>query len=250
MKQLPTNFFGPMHYNALICRALGSTKSALLLQHLIDKEAQGFISFKRADLENEVLMTTHEVNSSIMQLMRMKAFVDGSYTNGILKFAEIDLSHILDSIDDSKFAKSGHLLMNIMTPIEINRTLAMMFRAHGFNINHAILMTLFLREQHPAVMKGHEYTDWFKADYTLWQDLAGLTENQIRLVKKNLSTLNLLESGMFGMPAERCHRVNLVLLNEMTDHYLDLVTLEEPVVVNRNSAKQDVLYPLAQGFGA
>jgi len=204
----------PISYNPLIARALGSTKSAIVLDFLNCNQRY---HVSRKQLCSELSMSSHEVETVLNKLF------DAGILKSKLGAIEIDpfFMDTITYISEGCGFIENHLEFDLLTSVDINRLHLKAIRDAGGSINAVILLSFLLSNlsDDDKFDRSKQYSDWFESHDTLWTGLSGMTSKEIRNAKLVLKKLGLVELRKEGFPAQVLMRINIQYLMDITWSY-------------------------------
>ena len=218
MKHLPNAVMqfndNPISYNPLIARALGSTKSAIVLDFLNCNQRY---HVSRKQLGTELSMSSHEVETVLTKLFNAGILKSKLGTIEIDPFFMDTITYISEGCGHIE----NHLEFDLLRSVDINRLHLKAIRDEGGSINAVILLSFLLSNlsDDDKLDRSKQYSDWFESHDTLWTGLSGMTSKEIRNAKLVLKKLGLVELRKEGFPAQVLLRINIQYLMDMTWSY-------------------------------
>lgn len=202
-------------YNPLIARALGSTKSAIVLDFLNCNQK---FHVSRKQLGSELSMSPHEIEAVLNKLF------DAGIIQSKLGAIEIDpfFMDTITYISEGCGYIENHLEFDLLRSVDINRLHLKSIKNAGGSINAVILLSFLLSnlsDEDKLSWSKKQYSDWFESHDSLWSGLSGMTPKEIRNAKLVLKKLGLIELRKEGIPAQVIVRINIQYLMDMTWTY-------------------------------
>ena len=211
-------FDNPVTYNPFVAKALGSTKAAILLDHLVEQEAKGDHGAQLNHLAQETGLGLTEVRTALQILENAEVIqLESKFTNGCVYSVSPYFMGDLVARLEERNGIDGHLILDMMNPISINRLHIRTIKDQGGSANAAILLSFLL-----GIMSNNdrqnkpELTEWFESNDSLWLCMTGMSEKELRNAKKTLITLGYLQRSKSGMPARVLFRLNMKFLADST----------------------------------
>ena len=211
-------FDTPVTYNPFVAKALGSTKAAILLDHLVEKEAKGEHDLRHSHLAQETGLGLTEVRTALQVLERAEIIEleSKSINGGVYSVSPYFMGDLVARLEERN-GINGHLILDMMNPISINRLHMRTIKDQGGSANATILLSFLLgimsindRQNTP------ELTEWFESNDVLWLGMTGMSEKELRNAKKTLIELGYLQRSKGGMPAKVLYRLNMKFLADST----------------------------------
>lgn len=211
----------PVTYNPLIAKALHSTKAAILLDYLIERESFGDLTLSHASLSTETGLGLTEVRTALSVLETAKVLTKTKSHMNLLTYIinPFFMNDLLGRLDQHERI-DGHLAFDLMNPIAINRLHMQTLKSLGASANACILLSFLIshlskkdRMEHP------DLTDWFESNDGIWLGMTGMSEKELRNAKKSLLEVGWVERERKGMPSKLYLRLNMKKLADETWTY-------------------------------
>lgn len=225
MTHAMTQFFDtPVTYNPLIAKALKSTKAAILLDYLIERESvHGFLNQSNQDMADETGLGLTELRTALLTLESNQVISRSSATGTLNKIIYEVSPYFMNDLFAKLEQQRGideQLTFDMLSPISINRQHVLTIKDLGGSVNASILLSFLLgmmSAQDRA--EKNDFTQWFEANDKLWLGMTGMTDKELRNAKKTLINLGYLVRGKQGMPASVCFCLNIKHLADTTWAY-------------------------------
>lgn len=232
-------FEEPIVYNAIFAKALGSTKAAILFDHILKLNSLSLPFPTQADIETELCFSSYEAKSTLAKLQQSKVITSEAGQMSIDPFYFDRLTELAEG----NFLNDGEMVTDLLISVEINRLHVKTIKAAGGSINSAILLSFLIEStQYSSVVGG--FTDWYESNDGAWVRQSGMSEKEIRNAKQALRNLKLIELRQTGFPARMQYRLNMQVLSDMTWKY----TEAHEIIEQRNSSRTNGVYAAASAW--
>ena len=208
----------PVTYNPMVAKALRSTKAAILLDYLVDRESCGDSTLSHADIAHDTGLGLTEAKTALSILEEANVITKTKARMNKLNYAvnPFFMNDLLGRLEQHKDIE-GHLPFDLMNPIAINRLHMQTLKSLGASANASIILSFLLghlsdkdRLEHP------DLTDWFESNDKIWLGMTGMSEKELRNAKKSLVALGFVERKHIGMPSKLHLRLNMKKLADCT----------------------------------